>query len=70
MNNDNHSRLLSELVDIVSLIDNHLHNQEAPAHNSWRGTQMKEANLSPKEKLYCDILNIQKNIDYKKIKLQ
>ena len=45
---ENHSRLLSELIYIVYLIDDHINSNEAPAHNTHRGTQMREANLSPK----------------------
>ena len=33
MNNDNHLRLLSDLIDIVYLIDNHLTSNEAPKYS-------------------------------------
>ena len=34
---ENHSRLFSELIDIVYLIDNHINSNDAPAHNTCCG---------------------------------
>ena len=59
------ARHLVQLMDIVAIIDDHLTEKDGTSvsRNTRNGSQQREANLSPKQKLYQDIMALRNKVD-------